>query len=97
MSKPNVPKFVCCIHVSVPNTTTYSAIMPTSTSTGASGAGPAPDVTAGPVVSPGVGSGASSGGADDAARGLARARRNDCASARERMSTAGVYGQHQGQ
>src|SRR6266566_1371085 len=110
MSKPNVPKFVCCIHVSVPNTTTYSAIRAASTSAGARAASveAAPGVeTAGVDGAPGVdprgrGSTSVGGDASDSSRVVfpalkrARVRRNDCANARERVSTAGVYGYDQG-
>src|SRR6266498_2771498 len=121
MSKPNVPKFVCCIHVSVPNTTTYSAIRAASTSAGARAASveAAPGVeTAGRDGAPGVeaagvdgapgvdprgrGSTSVGGDASDSSRVVfpalkrARVRRNDCANARERVSTAGVYGYDQG-
>src|SRR6266545_297239 len=125
MSKPNVPKFVCCIHVSVPNTYTYSAIRPASATAGASTAGacsvgPAWSLPRGGAVPRGGslprggavapsaisrdrgstspdGVGSASGGVVVAALSRARKRRNDCANTRERVSTAGVYGQNQGQ
>src|SRR6266540_822863 len=98
MSKPNVPKFVCCIHVSVPNTITYSAMRAAKATAGASSAGRGSVRAVVPRDRRSAAlDGSASGGVVVAALGRVRARRNDCANARERMSTAGVYGQDQGQ
>src|SRR6266540_4550990 len=93
MSKPNVPKFDCCIHVSVPNTKMYSAIR-TASARAEAVSGDAQRARG--SNSPDGGT-SGSGGVGAPLRGRVRGRRNDCANERERVSTAGVYGQDQGQ